>query len=157
MAKVHKHLDEDRPPSVIVFHLGPYSLNDQPIQDIRNSIKKLISTIIQDKPYCRLIWSDMLPQQYYPGSMAFEDVDRSRVLLNRFCRRLCLTSLGGGVIKYPEITWQNRKLFAFGGVYLSKPGEDIFLERLQCAINAFLDNPTIQVYPPSVTEASVDE
>ena len=155
VANVRKHLLEDPPPSIIVFHLGPFSLN-QPLPEIRQCIKSLITTIIDEKPYCRIIWSDILPQQHYPGTAAFEEVDRSRILLNRYCRRLCLTSLGGAIIKYPQIKWQNRTLYAFSGVYLSKAGEEIFLDHLKCAIKVFLADPVVQVYPASVEVGSLD-
>ncbi len=150
IVKVRKHLAEDPLPSIIVFHLGPFNLILQSVHEIRQAVKSLIYQIIDDMPYCRLIWSDILPQQHYPGSIAFQEVDRDRILLNRFCRRLCLNSLGGAIIKYPQIQWQNRTLYEFSGVNLSKSGEEIFLDHLQCAIKVFLTDLNQQVYPASV-------
>ena len=69
------------------------------------------------------------------------------ILHNDFLANLVIRS-GGAYIRYPELTERNPGMFSTDNVHLSMIGNDLFLYRIQQAIQVFVTTDSV-VSPPT--------
>ena len=73
-------------------------------------------------------------------------MDKIRLRVNSHVATYLLRS-GGKYIRYPELHKDNTGLFCGDQVHLSVMSNDLFLFRLQQALQAFLIDPSVKVSP----------
>ena len=79
------------------------------------------------------MWSQILPRKTWLCSSDSKALNLAASRINNFAAYLCCR-LGGGYIKYPEISWDEDCMFAGDGVHLSGLGNDVFIHNIQDAM-----------------------
>lgn len=91
----------------------------------------------------------MVPNSPTPaleGGINQPAMERTRMRVNSYVATL-LIGLGGKYIRYPELHKANTGMFCKDKVHLSGMGNDMFLYRLQQALQAFLNDSSVKVSP----------
>ncbi|KAJ8317540.1 hypothetical protein KUTeg_005444 [Tegillarca granosa] len=115
------------PPEFLLLHCGG--------NDIGSSLKST-----------RLIWSQILPRLEWRNEVNHRALNKVRVRVNRKIANFVLKN-NGFYIKYPELIESNTGCFSKDNVHLSDLGNDLFLFRIQQALQTFLTTNHI-VSPP---------
>ncbi|KAJ8304808.1 hypothetical protein KUTeg_018391 [Tegillarca granosa] len=99
-------------------------------------------------PNTKLIWSQILPRLKWRNERNHKAVNKSRVRINSYIAKFMISN-GGLYIRYPEIVQSNVGMFYNDKVHLSQLGNDIFLYRLQQALQVFITSDS-KVSPSNV-------
>ncbi|KAJ8316547.1 hypothetical protein KUTeg_005904 [Tegillarca granosa] len=126
------------PPKFLVLHcsgndIGSYEKSIELMHRICCTIKVLWHML----PNTKLIWSQILPRLKWRNERNHKAVNKSRVRINSYIAKFMISN-GGLYIRYPEIVQSNDGMFDNDKVHLSQLGNDIFLYRLQQALQVFI-------------------
>lgn len=125
------------PPNFIILHCGGNDICDCKSLQLINNIISTLKTMFELLPNTKIIWSQILPRLKWRYEKNHVAVDKIRKRVNSKIATFLLKN-GGYYIRYPEITELNTGLFQPDNVHLSKLGNDIFLYRIQQALQRFL-------------------
>ena len=133
-------------PKYIVLHFGGNDIGLVSLGLLRHQIKDTLKRIQICFPDVILIWSDILPRSSWRESINVKAMDQARRRLNR---DMCyfLTALGHKVMKHTDFHYNESTLLHVDGVHLSFIGNDIFLNSVQGALETFITQPDVSVYP----------
>lgn len=155
-SKVRTLLKVQNAPHMLVIHCGgnniPASKGAQigdrhaKSADLRDKLKTVIEKLIQLLPSTIIIWSQILPRLHWRGGINQPAMERTRMRVNSYVATL-LIGLWGKYIRYPELHKANTGMFCKDKVHLSGMGNDMFLYRLQQALQAFLNDSSVKVSP----------
>ncbi|CAG2223357.1 unnamed protein product [Mytilus edulis] len=120
----------EQEPDFLIIHCGGNNIGSCKLHNFRRQIKSSLCKVSELLPKAKLIWSQILPRLVWRNGQNIKSLNRAAVRINNFAGWLCLKS-GGGYIKYPEITWNEKGLFNMDGVHLSNMGNELFLYRIQ--------------------------
>jgi hypothetical protein len=84
-------------------------------------------------PKTKIVWSQILPRKTWLCSSDSKALNLAASRINNFAAYLCCR-LGGGYIKYPEISWDEDCMFVGDGVHLSGLENDVFIHNIQDAM-----------------------
>ena len=124
----------EQPPEIMVIHCGGNSIGHIKLHHLRCQIKDAIFNLKIMLPNTKFIWSHILPRYSWGYSKNSKAMNHAAVRLNNYAASL-IVGLGGKYIKYPEISWDNRGMFANDGVHLSQLGNSFFLYNLQLTLS----------------------
>ncbi|KAJ8318103.1 hypothetical protein KUTeg_003194 [Tegillarca granosa] len=135
------------PPEFLLLHcsgndIGSSLKSVELIHLILNTIVKIFKLL----PKTRLIWSQILPRLEWRNEVNHRALKKVRVRVNRKIANFVLKN-NGFYIKYPELIESNTGCFSKDNVHLSDLGNDLFLFRIQQALQTFLTTNHI-VSPP---------
>ncbi|KAJ8297896.1 hypothetical protein KUTeg_024427 [Tegillarca granosa] len=135
------------PPEFLLLHCGGNDIGSslksvELIHLILNTIVKIFKLL----PKTRLIWSQILPRLEWRNEVNHRALNKVRVRVNRKIANFVLKN-NGFYIKYPELIESNTGCFSKDNVHLSDLGNDLFLFRIQQALQTFLTTNHI-VSPP---------
>lgn len=133
------------PPALLVIHCGGNDVAQVNSCELRHRMIKAIDEIQDMFPNTRLVWSAILPRVNWRGEQSHSTVKQIPVRINSQIGSY-IVRRGGCYIRYPEITDKNQAMFS-DGVHLSQLGSNLFLYRLQQALQAFLTSAE-RVSPP---------
>lgn len=141
-----KHLLEfEQKPDILILHCSGNDLGQINTLTLRHRILSTIKKLRQELPDTFLVWSQILPRLKWRFELNHRAIERVRKRINSYVAKQVI-QLGGGYIRYPEISEMSKGLFAQDGVHLSFMGNELFLYRLQQAIQTFLSSD-IKVSP----------
>lgn len=134
-------------PSYIIVHCGGNDIGGQlkSIQLIQ-MIQTTLNIISKICPGVTIIWSQILPRLHWRNEINHVALEKVRLRVNSKIATFVISN-GGRYIRYPEIIEKNRGLFCEDGVHLSQLGNDVFIYRIQQALQSFLTSDTC-VSPP---------
>lgn len=126
------------PPQFFILHcsgndIGSFEKSIELIHRICPTIRSLWIIL----PNTKLIWSQILPRLKWRMERNHKAINKARLRINRYIAKFIISN-GGFYIRYPEIIESNVGVFDKDKVHLSQLGNDIFLYRLQQALQVFL-------------------
>lgn len=126
-----------RPPSVILVHLGGNDLSKLTTLSMMAIIRKGLKYVRRAAPECHLVWVDILPRfDYRVLESAWESIDQKRMRVNRFGHAM-MTKLHGHVLS-PDIDLETPGFFRPDGVHLSDVGNDMYIDALRDCIRSLI-------------------
>ena len=136
----------EAPPDILVIHCGGNDIGHVSTSYLRKNIVATIKRIIRMLPNTRVVWSQILPRLRWRNEQDHCALEKARLRVNSFVAKEVI-SLGGGYIRYPEISEANTGFFLPDQVHLSAPGNDLFLYRIQQALQSFLSSDSTMSPP----------
>ena len=89
-------------------------------------------------PDLKLIWREILQRRYWHNTNNQVAIDTSRERVNLAIKNIFLNGIQKGcIILHPNITVKEKSLFRYDGVHLSDIGNNIYLNNIQGALEAF--------------------
>lgn len=134
-------------PNILILHVGGNDIGQIPLKQLRDKMLTLVKDVSELLPNTTLVWSQILPRLVWRNEISHSSLEKSRIRLNSMIATMVLR-MGGKYIRYPEIRYQDVGLFS-DDVHFSHIGNDIFLYRLQQALQNFMMTDTCLVSPPS--------
>jgi lysophospholipase L1-like esterase len=124
------------PPAILLIHLGGNDLGSTRLGSLIHLINHDVMWIHSHHPRITVILSSILPRLSYRGARCNEAVDRSRLAVNRFMRRL-MERTGGLFVSHPSLSGAAcGNLLLPDGVHLNPEGNSLFLSDLYHALAA---------------------
>ncbi|KAM4023859.1 uncharacterized protein ACNLHF_024805 [Anomaloglossus baeobatrachus] len=126
----HFHCKVERPPDVLVLHVGGNDLGARASQDLIRDIKLDLLQLWKEYPGLIVMWSDIVTRLAWRGARSVDKVNKARAQVNRVVARF-MTRNGGLVVRHRELepaTWQFRR---GDGVHLNDIGADLWALGLQ--------------------------
>ena len=103
-----------------------------------NELIELILRLRTLYPGLKLIWSKILQRRYWHNANNQVAIETSRKRVNLAIKNIFLNEIQkGGIIRHPNITVKEKSLFRYDGVHLSDVGNNIYLNNIQGALEAF--------------------
>lgn len=133
------------PPNYFILHVGGNDIGCITSLHIRCQLKYIFECLRILMPNTILIWSSILPRLGWRYSHDTEAMERVRVRANRALINFMRQS-GGKAIRYPDFQDKAPGLYS-DSCHLSFIGNDIFLNTIQGALETFIQNPVVQIYP----------
>ncbi|KAJ8313074.1 hypothetical protein KUTeg_010447 [Tegillarca granosa] len=126
------------PPKFLVLHCSGNDISSyEKSIELMHRICFTIKVLWHMLPNTKLIWSQILPRLKWRNERNHKAVNKSRVRINSYIAKFIISN-GGLYIRYPEIIQSNVGMFDNNKVHLSQLGNDIFLYRLQQALQVFI-------------------
>jgi hypothetical protein len=89
-------------------------------------------------PDLKLIWSEILQRRYWHNANNQVAIETSRKRVNLAIKNIFLNEIQKGcIIRHPNITVKEKSLLRYDGVHLSDVGNNIYLNNIQGALEAF--------------------
>lgn len=133
------------PPNFLMLHVGGNDIGCIKSLHLRHQLKYIVQCLRTLMPNTTIIWSSILPRLGWRYSNDTDAMERVRVRVNRaLINYMRLT--GGKAIRYPDFQDRASGLYS-DNCHLSFIGNDIFLNSIQGALETFIHNPNIHIYP----------
>ena len=146
-ASVSEKLQTRPAPSFLLIHLGSNDLGVVSSSDLYEDIELDILRLHAMYPNIKIIWSEMLMRRYWHNADVGKCLENARKRVNLRVRNL-VVSIGGYVIRHPNIRSTNRNLYRYDGCHMSTVGNNIYLNTVQGAIETFMKEGGPHVFPP---------
>ena len=137
-------------PTTIILHVGTCELFRSNLGDIRKRLRETLLGIRELSPRVRLIWSDILPRQFYEEEFEEGCGKRSTITLNKYAHQVVRKELTNACfIRHSHIfNPLNDALFSADGLHLSDDGKVALQRSLSDGLVFFNANPGSVSYPP---------
>lgn len=133
-----KHLLKfEHKPDILVLHCSGNDIGQISTLVLRHQIIRTLKRLKQEMPETFIVWSQVLPRLSWRNENNHNALESARKRLNSYVAKHVI-DLGGGYIHYPEISQSSPGLFKEDGVHLTFLGNDLFLYRLQQALQLFI-------------------
>ena len=117
------------PPNFIMIHCGGNSIGTSSLRQLQRFMKLTIDNIQNALPQTTIIWSQILPRQYYRHMFCHAAAENSRRRINSSLSNF-IKSRGGCYIKYPDLSECVSTLY-YDGTHLTETGQFLFLNTIQ--------------------------
>ena len=125
-------MQHEDPPNFIMLHVGENDIGNVKLGLIQLQLKSLISWIAKQMPYAKIIFSQLLLRLSWRYSENNSKMEKCIIAIASF-----IVKSGGYYIHYPDIKAENQFLVP-NGVHLNELGNNILLNIIQGAIEAFI-------------------
>lgn len=133
---LHNMVSKFGQPGVIVVHCGGNSIASMSLRRLQKFMKLTIANMQAHFPTCKIIWSQILPRNYYRHSYSHIAAKRALKRINSSLSAFIM-SRGRGYIHYPDLGCCSPKLYRDGN-HLSDIGQFIFLNAMQAGLYKIL-------------------
>ncbi|XP_044141387.1 uncharacterized protein LOC122931380 [Bufo gargarizans] len=127
----------DRPPNVLVLHVGGNDLGARPFRELARDIKFDLLRLWAQYPRLVTVWSDMVPRQHWREARSVERLNKARIKVNRAVGRFVARN-GGIVVRHRELEPGVGAFWRSDGVHLNGVGIDLWCSDLQDGIELAL-------------------
>lgn len=86
--KFHRSARLDRPPDVLVLHVGGINLGVRPFQELIRDVKFYLLRLWTFYPHVVTVWSDIVPSKVWREARAVVKINKTRIKVNRALGRL---------------------------------------------------------------------
>ena len=147
--KVNRLLTRHPYPTTVILHVGTCDIFKDTTANIRNRVDENLNNIRNLLPNSRIIWSDILPRQFYQNEERAKAGKRCTININKEAHKICRSLGNAHVIKTSRVfNPRVSALFKFDGLHLSPHGYDCYRQLLGDALVYFNSNPNAFSYPP---------
>lgn len=129
-------------PDILVLHAGGNDIGQIPLADLRLLIFRTLQQLRILLPCTKFIWSQILPRIRWRNELDHAALERVRLRINSYAATL-VVKLGGGYLRYPELSGEDHAFFLQDGVHLSRFANELFLYRMQQGLQSFLTSDII--------------
>lgn len=125
-------------PQILIIQLGSNDLGIVKGKELIELIRCDILRLRTLYPDLKLIWSEILQRRYWHNANNQVAIETSRKRVNLAIKNIFLNEIQKGcIIRHPNITVKEKSLFRYDGVHLSDVGNNIYLNNIQGALEAF--------------------
>ena len=122
------------PPDFIIIPIGVNDIGNVRIGYLQLKLKQFITWVSEQLPHASIVFSQILPRSEWRYSEDIETMEKCRRRLNSTVAAFSINK-GGYYIHYPDI--KPCRIFLEDGVHLTNLGNEVFLNIIQGAIDAF--------------------
>ena len=149
--KINRFLRNNPFPTTVILHVGTCYILKDTTTNIRGRVEENLKVIRNLLPDTRIIWSDILPRQFYQNEATPKAGKKCTININKEAHKICRSLGNAHVIKTSRVfNPKNSALFKFDGLHLSPHGNECFRKLLGDALVYFNLNPGAISYPPSL-------
>lgn len=130
LPEFHYYARIDKPPDVLVLHVGGNDLGVRAARDLVRDVKFDILRLVRDFPGCVIVWSDIVARKFWRLARSVDRLNKARIRLNREVGKF-VARLGGIVVRHRELEDQSVRYWRDDGVHLNAVGTDIWSLGLQ--------------------------
>ena len=131
--EVHRFARLDRPPDVLLLHVGGNDLGVRAMMDITRDIKFDILRLRMAFPDTIVVWSDIVARTAWRMARSVAGINRARRKINRDVAKFVVRN-GGLVVRHMELEEETWRYLRGDGVHLSPVGIDMWVLGLQDGI-----------------------
>ncbi|XP_044155431.1 uncharacterized protein LOC122942002 [Bufo gargarizans] len=154
LREVHRFVRLDRPPDVLVLHVGGNDLGRRPFRELIRDVKFDLLRIWALFPGLITVWSDIVPRKAWRGARSVESLNKARVKVNRAVGRFMAKS-GGVVVRHEVLEKGVGEFWRADGVHLNAVGTDLWALGLQSGVEVALETmPQGTIRPSPKTRSS---
>ncbi|KAM8945468.1 uncharacterized protein RCH25_048743 [Pelodytes ibericus] len=121
------------PPDILVIHLGGNDLGTAPVLALGDAIRRDLARLQVLFPDMGLVWSEVVPRNYWRCAQNQRALERSRIKLNKRVSKFVL-GVGGITVRHRVFERNAAVFFRSDGVHLTDVGLDLFNLALQEAL-----------------------
>lgn len=137
LPEVHHYARLDRPPDVLLLHVGGNDLGLRASRELCRDIKYDLLRLRTLFPDTIVVWSDMVARASWRLAVSVERINRARIKINKAVAKFFVRN-GGLAIRHRELE-QDPWLYLRGdGVHLNAVGIDLWFLGLQDGIQRAL-------------------
>lgn len=137
VTEVQRYAARDRPPDVLVLHVGGNDLGIRSMLDITRDIKSDIDRLMEQFPDMVVVWSDIVARMTWRMARSVEGINRARRKINREVSKFMVRK-GGLAIRHLELEFETWRYLKKDGVHLNEVGIDMWALGLQDGIQRAL-------------------
>ena len=137
LPEVQHHARLDRPPDVLVLHVGGNDLGIRPIGDLITAVKADVLTFRAAYPGMLLVWSDIIARTTWRMARSVCRLNKGRIKVNKAIGRF-VARHGGLVIRHIELEEDVGLYLRGDGIHLSDVGMELWFLDLQEGIQRAL-------------------
>ena len=131
--EVHRFARLDRPPDVLLLHVGGNDLGVRSMLDVTRDIKFDILRLRTEFPGTVIVWSDIVARTAWRLARSVSRINRARRKINRDVGRFMARN-GGLVVRHMELEEETWGYLRGDGVHLTSVGIDMWFLGLQDGI-----------------------
>ncbi|XP_040294350.1 uncharacterized protein LOC121005644 [Bufo bufo] len=137
LREVHHFVRLDRPPDVLVLHVGGNDLGKRPFRELVRDVKFDLLRIWALFPGVIIVWSDIVPRKVWRGARSVESLNKARIKVNRAVGRFMARN-GGVVVRHEVLEKGEGAFWRADGVHLNAVGTDLWALGLQSGVETAL-------------------
>ncbi|KAM8924600.1 uncharacterized protein RCH25_009300 [Pelodytes ibericus] len=117
-------------PDILLLHLGGNDLGSVPVWNLCETVKRDLASLLVLFPNVTLVWSEVVPRNYWRCAHNQRALERCRVKFNKQISKFVL-GVGGVTIRHRVFETDAAMYFRSDGVHLTEVGLDLFNLALQ--------------------------
>ncbi|XP_040296291.1 uncharacterized protein LOC121008068 [Bufo bufo] len=137
LREVHHFVRLDRPPDVLVLHVGGNDLGKRPFRELVRDVKFDLLRIWELFPGIVTVWSDIVPRKVWRGARSVESLNKARIKVNRAVGRFMARN-GGVVVRHEVLEKGEGAFWRADGVHLNAVGTDLWALGIQSGVEIAL-------------------
>lgn len=130
LGEVYRFSRLDRPPDVLLWHVGGNDMGARSMRDLIRDIKCDFLRLRAAYPKMVLVWSDMVGRLSWRWAWSDKKVDRARIKVNKEVSRFFVKN-GGLAVRHRELEVDTWRYLRSDGVHLNEVGTDLWSLGLQ--------------------------
>ncbi|KAM3936161.1 uncharacterized protein RB166_003283 [Leptodactylus fuscus] len=135
LGEFHRFARLDRPPDVLLLHVGGNDIGRRPFRDLINDIKFDLLRLWALFPGMVTIWSDMVPRKVWKDARSVDRLNKARIKVNRAVGRFMARN-GALSVRHYELEAGSGAFWRRNGVHVM--GIDLWCLDLQQGIETAL-------------------
>ena len=137
LSEVQRYARLDRPPDVLLLHVGGNDLGIRPIGDLMTAVKADVLTLRASFPRMLIVWSDIVARTTWRMARSVDRVNKGRIKVNKVLGRF-VAKHGGLVVRHRELELNLGLYLLRDGVHLTDVGTDLWVLGVQVGIQRAL-------------------
>lgn len=133
LPEFHRFARLDRPPDVLVLHVGGNDLGVRPFRELIRDIKFDMLRLWSSFPGMVTVWSDIVPRSVWREARSVDRVNKARIKVNRAVGGFMARN-GAMVVRHRDLEAGTGGFWRADGVHLNAVGIDLWTLGLQEAI-----------------------
>lgn len=133
LPEFHRFARLDRPPDVLLLHLGGNDLGVRPFRELIRDVKFDLLCLWSLYLALATVWSDIVPRKVWREARDVEKINKARVKVNRALGRFVARN-GAVAVRHRDLETGTGDFWLGDGVHLNEVGSDLWALALQGGI-----------------------